>query len=433
MSNAFAIAAATAVIKSFLTGAVVKASLTGILGTDVFVTAVSPDRIEIGVTDEPNRLNLFMYQVTPNAGWRGVGLPARDGNGARLSNQPLALDLNYMLSAYGITDYDNEILLGVGMQVLHEMPVLTRDAIRNVFTPPPGETLSTKMQALAASGLADQIETIKITPQALNTEELSKLWTAFQGKFRPTAGYQATVALVESKSSLTSSLPVRTRNIYAMPWRRLVIESVSPQLFYPLDNAALTLHGRDLKAPGAVVQFGSGATQTPDAANSTPEKLIVAPPAGLLAGVNTVQVSQSLDLGQPPAPHAGFESNVAAFILAPLVKKKNPTDYDITVQNLTGAGNQPRSADVVVKLKPDVGKRQRVFLLLNELDPPAGRPANSYSFEAPARNAATDTITFAVKNVVKGGYLLRVRVDGAESALEVGADNRYSKPQVSFT
>ena len=47
-------------------------------------------------------------------------------------------------------------------------------------------------------GLADQLEQIKITPEYLSTEEMSKLWTAVQSHYRPTAAYMATVVLIES-------------------------------------------------------------------------------------------------------------------------------------------------------------------------------------------------------------------------------------------
>ena len=80
------------------------------------------------------QLNLFLYQVTPNQGWRNVG-PAvrRRRRASRLTNPPLALDLHYLLTAYGAADFEAEILLGYGMQVLHEHPVLDRQAIRDSF------------------------------------------------------------------------------------------------------------------------------------------------------------------------------------------------------------------------------------------------------------------------------------------------------------
>src|SRR5215207_10690484 len=177
MSNALALASVTAVLKDLLDNALIDDSLSATVGS-VAVDALAPDRIETG-QEEKAQLNLFLYHVTPNPGWRNVGLPSQDGNGGRLSNPPLALDLHYLLTAYGQQDFQAEILLGYAMQVLHETPVLTRGAIRNALASPSpvgGGILPPGMQALAASDLAEQVELIKIAPQPMSTEETSKLW-----------------------------------------------------------------------------------------------------------------------------------------------------------------------------------------------------------------------------------------------------------------
>lgn len=438
MSTALAIAATSAVIQNRLELAITKAKQAtpelSILG-DTKVSALPPDLITTELTED-NRLNLFMYQATSNASLRNNALPSRDERGERRSNPQLALDLNYFMSAYGGAEFHQQILLGLGMQFMHEMPVLTRDAIRAAFTPPPGGNLSPLMQALATAGLAEQVETIKITLSNLNTEDLSKLWTAFQGKFRPTAAYQASVVLIESRSSLKSALPVRERKIYVMPFRQPFIEAVEPQMIAFAAGAKLTLRGRQLLAPNTSILFGSGATAAPDEADSTNEALVAALPATLRAGINSVQVIQQLLIGAPEL-HRGFESNVAVFILRPNIRKAGlPLAYEITVA-AQGAGDDPRTTSIGVKLEPLVGKKQRVELLLNELNPPANRTARAYVFEAPSRDQpatpdTTDTINFAVANVAAGEYLVRVRIDGAESSLDIDASNRYVEPKVTI-
>jgi hypothetical protein len=135
MSNALALASVTAVLKDLLDNALVDHSVSGAVGGPVTVTALAPNRIKAG-DDERTQLNLFLYHVTPNSGWRNEGLPSRNGRGDRLSNPPLALDLFYLLSAYGKQAFECEILLGYAMQMLHETPVLSRDAIRKTLTPP---------------------------------------------------------------------------------------------------------------------------------------------------------------------------------------------------------------------------------------------------------------------------------------------------------
>lgn len=210
MTTAFGIAAVTAVVRDLLDEGIVSHNLSGLLGSTVSVSVLPPDRVVPASGAEPSQLNLFLHRVSPNQGWRNEGLPSRDPSGRRVAGPPLAIDLHYLLSAYAGDDLHAEILLGHAMQWLHESPVLTRDAIRAALTPspPPGTPLE---RALQDSGLADQIEMIKITPEYLDTEEMSKLWTATQSHLRPTAAYVATVVLIESIAPVRSPLPVLSR------------------------------------------------------------------------------------------------------------------------------------------------------------------------------------------------------------------------------
>ncbi len=124
MSTALAIAGVTAVLRDLLNDGLINHNISGLLGSSVTVSVQAPDRVVTGSTPEASQLNLFMYMVTPNFGWRNEGLPGRDGSGrTRLTNPPLALDLHYLLSAYSGADLHAEILLGYAMQLLHETPV----------------------------------------------------------------------------------------------------------------------------------------------------------------------------------------------------------------------------------------------------------------------------------------------------------------------
>jgi hypothetical protein len=201
MSTALAIAGVSAVLRDLLNDGLIQHNAVGVLGSSVTVSVGPPDRVVPADGSEASQLNLFLYQVTPNAAWRNEGLPARDNTGRqRLANAPLALDLHYLVSAYSGADLHGEILLGYAMQLLHETPVLSRQAIRRALTPSPdvGSQLPPALRALAASGLDSQLEQIRITPVSLNTEELSKQWTATQSHLRPTAAYMASVVLIEA-------------------------------------------------------------------------------------------------------------------------------------------------------------------------------------------------------------------------------------------
>src|SRR4051794_27104830 len=125
MSSALAIASVTAVLKDLLNNGIIDRDLVSALG-GVTVTALPPDRIDTSANNRQSQLNLFLYQVTPNAEWRN----------AKNSSAPLALDLHYLLTAYGASEFHGEILLGYGMQLLHETPILPIEAIRRALAPP---------------------------------------------------------------------------------------------------------------------------------------------------------------------------------------------------------------------------------------------------------------------------------------------------------
>jgi hypothetical protein len=415
MSNSLAIAGVTAVLQRLIDDGLKTDFAPTSVGTFT-VSSLPPSRVLTPQGGDANQLNLFLYQVTANAGWRNAAFPSRSDQGERLTNTPLALDLHYLLSAYGKERLNAEILLGCAMHALHETPCLTRDAIRSALssTAPQGDPLGDMLRALGASGLAEQIEQIKISPQALNTEEISKLWTAFQAPYRPTTAYLATVLLIESRRSTRPTLPVRDRKLVVMPFQQPTIETVSPQ--FALPGAKLTLGGYNLKGQITKVRFGT-LTVDPDTLNA--DQIEVTAPAGLLAGVNTVQVVQSLDFGTPNEPHRGFASNVAAFMLTPRITTAKPT--------------VAQGGTLTLSVTPPVDRSERVALLVGDRtisipDRPATGPATTTDLDFPIP-----------ADFPKGNFLLRVQVDGAESALEVDTNkqsptyNQYVGPTVNIT
>ncbi|HET7273031.1 MAG TPA: hypothetical protein VFI90_18325, partial [Rubrobacter sp.] len=69
--------------------------------------------------------------------------------------------------------------------------------------------------------------------------------------------------------------------------------------------------------------------------------------------------------------------------------------------------------------------------------PPDTRPPRSYTFEALPRTQPTDpetsaSVTFPVSGLAAGKYLVRVRVDGAESLLETDTSGEYTAPEVDI-
>jgi hypothetical protein len=195
MSSALALASVTAVLKRLIENGLVAMGVTASLGSDATVSALPPDRIDVGTEERP-QLNLFLYHVTPNTGMRR--LERSDGRAAA----PLAIDLHYLLAAYGAQDYQIEILLGSAMQLLHGTPALKRDsihaALQALSTQRQGDVLPAAVTALAASDLAERVEQLTICPQFLSGEEVSKLWSAFQARYRPSMAYKVSLVLIDN-------------------------------------------------------------------------------------------------------------------------------------------------------------------------------------------------------------------------------------------
>ena len=434
MSDALAIGAVTAVIKAVLENTLAAQNVV----QPVSVTTLPPDRVvpanPANQTDN-DQLNLFLYQITPNAAWRNAALPSRDGNGERLSNPPLALNLHYFVTAYGQKPFHAEIILGYATLALHEASVLTREQIR--------KSLAAAVPAsLANSRLADQIEQIKVTPEVLNPEEISKLWSAMTAHYRPTAAYQVSVVLIESTQAFRSALPVRAMGGASVLSGPPLIQAV--QAATGARNAILpgtTLHvlGQNLKADHLRVRVdGDMFDPQPSADDIANDRIVYTLPnaaSTLLAGTRALRVEHLIDLSDPPVVHEGNTSNLFPFLLRPQIAA-TPEN----VVNSAANGVALRAGKLKIDVQPAVGRSQDVIVLLNEFNPPADRPARGYSFAAPANNgiadpnqASTNTISVPFQAVVAGKYLVRMRIDGVDSMLTPEASGLYAQPQVDLS
>jgi len=202
MRSGLAIASVTAVLKNLLDNELIQLSATASMG-DVSITVQPPDRIPTGA-EERTQLNLWLYRLTPNSGRRRSGTFSTQAD--LLENPPLALDLHYLLTAYGERDFQAEILLGHAIQLLHETPILTRETIRVALASGSSSRASgTALPLLSASNLADQLEQIKISPEFLSMEEMSKLWSTLQTRSRLSVTYQASMVLIEDRRVNTAT------------------------------------------------------------------------------------------------------------------------------------------------------------------------------------------------------------------------------------
>lgn len=399
MSNALALSAVTAVLQARFNAAFNQPS--SALGT-VLVSAVAPDIVQasLGTSGTSQlRVNLFLHQVTPNAAWRNVGLPSTAADGAtRLTNPPLALDLHYLLTAYASEDTEAEALLGTAILLLHENPVMPRTEIRSALA---GLGSAAPLaNVLSSSGLADQIETIKIAPATLGREEMAWLWTALKADYRPTFPFQVSVVLIQPQLPTAASLPVLSRAITAQPG----ISTAQLRVQLPLgQNTAapgdtITLTGESLTGAGSIglsnqrlgIQYPPFAPLT----NSGSSLTFTVPndPANLPACTYNVTVQFSDGSGKVLQILNGLP--VAPAIL--------PSPAPTAVANTAGTL-------VTLSCNPQARPNQTVTLLMG---------ANSVA--AQPFTAAAGTLTFQFSPALASGtYLARLQVDELVSPVAV--------------
>jgi Pvc16 N-terminal domain len=418
MSTALAIAGVTAVLRDRLNDGLVNHNVAGLLGSSVTVSVRAPDRVIAADSTESSQLNLFLYQVLPNASWRNQALPAYDPSGQqRVSNPPLALDLYYLISAYSGGDLHAEILLGYAMQLMHEFPVITRAMLQTALTPSPdvGDSLPPALRALADCGLADQLEQLRITPQTLNTEESAKLWTATMSSFRPTAAYQVSVVLIEATRPALSPLPVLTRGevdpVYHRERGVVVSANMIPPIptletIVPADeqpvaqlDSAVRLNGHHLDGSNREVRLGNSRfdvdellTASGDNIDASMELII---PAARAADFPVGVYEASGQLVRPSETQVR-ETNRLGFTLAP-----NITNLPQSIAR-NGAGD----VLVTITFTPQLRAGQRATLLVGQQE-----------IAPQSLSAPTASLDFLIVAPAIGDYLVRLRIDGIDSPI----------------
>ncbi len=403
MSNTLSIGAVTSAIQQLLNH--VSTPLPGDPVTDPQLadaqcTARSLD-VARDPTDKKNQLNLFLFQIQPSAAFRNMNLHEGDSG-----QQPLALVLSYVLTAYGASDDDilAHRMLGRAMLMLHDNATITRAQLQAT--------------EVAGSDLWQQVERVRIKPLPLGPEEISKLWTGFGKPYRLSVGYEVSVVLIESVNPKISPLPVLTRGRPQPPdFREPGVHVVSNlDLPYPtLDRfegeagrpaarigEELTFFGSNLGGTPIVFHFSHPLAPTLDISTTTAQdashvtvKLPELPsgdawPAGLYTVV--------ADVGAPAKT-----TNALAVALAPKIA-------------ITKGLSSATQVEITINVSPGVLAAQKVVLIIGDRQVPAVLPISD-----------PHNINFTVDNPPTGTPVyLRLRVDGVDSLLV--ADFTVSPP-----
>lgn len=192
MNSALVIASVTTALKNLLNNGLIQ-ELSGLNAGEVTVSTLPPDRVTSGA-EEHAQLNLYLYRLTPNSSWRRsspIAMRAEPESGTFL-----ALDLHYLLTAYGEHDIEAGILLGYAIQLLCETPFLTREALITSFAINAPKYAS---GVISTAALDNQPEQIKISPEFLSMEEMSKVWSSLQTRSRLSVTYQVATVLIENR------------------------------------------------------------------------------------------------------------------------------------------------------------------------------------------------------------------------------------------
>ncbi|MFE0517046.1 DUF4255 domain-containing protein [Streptomyces sp. NPDC058964] len=201
MSNALAIAHVTQAL-----ALLIEANLRPDIDMAVKVEARKPP------ADPPAEptITVFLYQVTPNTALRNGDLPTRASDGTLIRRPATALDLHFLISAYGD---ENEMvghrLIGSVVRTLHGIPVLPRDIIE----------LAGERPYLSGSDLAQAAQRVRFTPTVMDVDETSKLWGMLhQTPYALSVVYQAALVLIDGRGTPVPGKPVERSEVRVLPF-----------------------------------------------------------------------------------------------------------------------------------------------------------------------------------------------------------------------
>ncbi|MEU6005076.1 Pvc16 family protein [Streptomyces sp. NPDC047453] len=155
-------------------------------------------------------ISVFLYQVTPNTSQRNNDLPTRAADGTLVRRATAALDLHYVISAYGDeTELVGQRLIGSVVRTLHEIPILPKDVIE----------LAGERPYLAGSNLAEAAQRVRFTPTVMDVDETSKLWgMLYQTPYALSVVYQASLVLIDGLETPVPAKPVERPEVRVLPF-----------------------------------------------------------------------------------------------------------------------------------------------------------------------------------------------------------------------
>jgi hypothetical protein len=389
------------------------------------VTTLRPDA-QLSTADAIG-INIFLYQVLPNAALRNNDLPTRRSDGTLVSRPTVALNLNYLLTFYGDdANLEPQRLLGYAASMLNSQPVLSSSEIsETLVSSPPFNASPFNAPPFTTPpyqpDLGMQVERVNLTMLPLSLEELSKLWSVFyQIPFALTMAWQASVVLIERENMVPQgALPVQNWTVTTMGFSTPTVTSVvsAAGALAPITSGStMLINGTNMRTPGLQIMIAGYSTMlTPAIVSDT--QLSVALPADVPAGVRSLQIAQPVMLGIPAVAHTGPLSNALGFVVRPVITTP-----------VTGT-----ASGITIGVTPGALQGQTAVLLLNEATAPAPVSPAAFTFSIGPLPANSTSIAFPMSGVTAGiKYFVRVQIDGAESPLDLNPASATFGPTVAL-
>ncbi|MDJ0838642.1 MAG: DUF4255 domain-containing protein [Acidobacteriota bacterium] len=379
MSNYKAIATVTAALRNLLSD--VDYGLPRVF-SDVKVTTKPLDKAREGV--KANQLNIYLYQFLPNPTWRNMSDPAL-GRAGENGKPPVALDLYYLVTAYGEGDDDvkGHELIGKAMDIMHDNPRLAVDELQ---------------LAVEDNDLFKDAGLITVVPQFLPLEELSKFWTSASTGFRVSMVYKVSVVLISGERELEAGLPS-----YQEPQT-----ATMPGAAWPALHGVRFPNGQDRGEIGDQVMLeGNGLSgenlrvilDPPDNADpismapdeSSPDRVLFTLPQNVgPCGRYRVWLRMDQD---------GIEMETNALIFA------------LACRIVADSVQEPQTADgkttIQLTCEPGINPAQHAYLLVG----------SRFARLEEILKKTTDQPRFVLDTPEPGDYYLRLRVNGIDSRL----------------
>lgn len=341
-------------------------------------------------------LHLYLYRITQHPAFTNADLPTRGFDG-RLSEVPSApLVLHYLLTFFGDdVQFDGQLILGAVAAHLRARPNLTRAAVADTIAD------AAYSPFVGDSDLDEAPELVKLTPTPLTIDELSQIWAMLPSdSFRPSLAYEASVVFVAAdEPTPPPPLPVTRRDVRVWAEAGPVIADVGARAERQAveRGTEVRIRGRGFSSDGLRVAL-DGTTLAGSAIQVvTATEIHFVVPTATPAGRRSLQVAHDLATSAAGATLAAV-SNLVWLLVRPRVVSAAPP-----------AAATP--ASVTIDLAPAAGQAIEVFL--------SGGGTGAV-LPATPDPTTPGRLHIDVADVDPGTYLVRVRIDGADSVPDLG-------------